>query len=97
MKRALVKAGYKVECCTRIEKALAKVNSEYFDVIFVDYNLDFGKNAVDFVKRIDPKYTPKKCILVSGEMFFDKSIDLYFDSKIQKPVSVHAILKLLES
>ncbi len=89
------KKGYQVDTSNNYNQAKKYIEEgNYYDFVFIDYNVDKNKLR-DFYQKIREKKDNAKIILMSGLEENDLETNLHYDNYIYKPQLIDLINKII--
>ncbi|MGB5986037.1 MAG: response regulator [Desulfobacterales bacterium] len=85
--------GFEVETCTSAEEALAKINSQAFDAIIMDFMMP-GMDGMHALKEIKTRRPESQIILLTGHATVEKGVEamkLGATDFLEKPADLEAL------
>ena len=64
LSRTILRTGHEVECCQSIKEGLEEVNSNYYDVVYLDVRLPDGDGLESLAKFREAPSSPEIIIII---------------------------------
>jgi CheY-like chemotaxis protein len=85
--------GFEVDACAEPLSALAKLDTELYDILVTDHVMD-GMTGLELARRSRDLHPSIRCFVVSGQS--PPSLEGHAVTWIEKPVDASALLAALE-